>query len=139
MGSSYYDSCHQLAFKFLGFNFKSKNHLIKISTFIKYDRIFNYEAFQILLFFAQIVIFLLKYFKFLEENINDIRETQKEMEGQFGQLVVQERPGSKLENATKNLKAATYGINRSFKQNPIGNDIFEKIEIDRYTTKSIKL
>lgn len=70
--------------------------------------------------------------KLLEENINDIKETQREMEAQFSQLVVQqERTGSKLETTRKNLKAATYGVNRAFKQNPIGGDIFEKIEIDR--------
>lgn len=70
--------------------------------------------------------------KYLEENISDIRETQKEMEAQFGQLVLQsEKSSSKLESATRNLKAATHAINRSLKQNPFGGDVFEKIEVDR--------
>lgn len=68
----------------------------------------------------------------MEENLNDIRETQKEMEAQFGQLVLHsEKSHSKLENATRNLKAATHAINRSIKQNPLGSDVFEKIEVDR--------
>lgn len=70
----------------------------------------------------------------MEENINDIRETQKEMEAQFGQLVLHpnsDKSATKLENATRNLKAATHAVNRSLKQNPLGNDVFQKIEIDR--------
>jgi hypothetical protein len=39
--------------------------------------------------------------------------------------------GADLNNITKNLKAATHSLNRAFKQNPLGGDIFEKIESDR--------
>jgi hypothetical protein len=61
--------------------------------------------------------------------LNDIRENQKMMEDQFEQSLGGDH--SKVGNATKNLKAATHALNRTMKQNPLGNDIFQKIEMER--------
>jgi hypothetical protein len=37
-----------------------------------------------------------------------------------------------IEMVSKNLKAATYGLHRAYKQNPLSGDNLEKIESDRY-------
>ena len=67
----------------------------------------------------------------MNDNINDIKETQRDMEDEFNQALNNSSPKTDLKNATKNLKAATHALNRSFKQNPFGSDIFQKIEADR--------
>ena len=51
------------------------------------------------------------------------------MEDEFEQSVGRGHSG--VGNATKNLKAATHALNRTLKQNPLGNDIFQKIEMER--------
>ena len=67
--------------------------------------------------------------KILNENINDIKQTQLDLENQLNDAL--NKTGN-LKDVTRNLKAATHSINRAFKQNPLGSDIFEKIESDRY-------
>ena len=79
---------------------------------------------------------MLKSQKLLNENINVLKETQREMENEFSQALNETGSKSDLKNATKNLKAATHALNRSFKQNPLGNDIFQKIEADRLFSES---
>ncbi|RNA25218.1 IQ domain-containing G [Brachionus plicatilis] len=59
----------------------------------------------------------------LEETINEIKNTQAEMEGKF--------LGYNNSDSIKNLKAATHGVNRAFNQNPLSRDTFEKIEVER--------
>jgi len=70
--------------------------------------------------------------KFLNENINDIKETQKLVEEQFQKAVNQPNGSLDYEEISKNLKTTTHSINRSFKQNPLGTDIFQKIEVERF-------
>jgi hypothetical protein len=65
--------------------------------------------------------------------LNDIKETQKMMEDQFEQSLRGDHGG--VGKATKNLKAATHALNRTIKQNPLGNDIFQKIEMERSQIK----
>jgi hypothetical protein len=53
-----------------------------------------------------------------------------EMESKFSDALDSNQSGQ-INAITKNLKAATHSLNRAFKQNPLGGDIFEKIEADR--------
>ena len=69
----------------------------------------------------------------LSENINDIRKTQQDVEAQFSQAL---SLGENMKNVTKNLKVATHSLNRAFKQNPFGTDVFEKIEAERLFLES---
>ncbi len=89
--------------------------------------------FKISIFHAwQIFFQLFKLsFKILNENVNDIKQAQLELESKFDQAMANPNTGADLNNITKNLKAATHSLNRAFKQNPLGGDIFEKIESDR--------
>jgi hypothetical protein len=74
----------------------------------------------------------------LNDNIADIQDNQSKVETEFGSLV-QGGPGGPggprtdgtLKSTTSNLKTATHSLNRAFKQNPLGGDIFEKMESDR--------
>ena len=59
----------------------------------------------------------------LEETINEIKNTQDEMEGKFS--------GYNNSDNIKNLKAATHGVNRALNQNPLSRDTYEKIEVER--------
>jgi len=74
----------------------------------------------------------------LNENINDIRETQKLVEEQFQKAVNKPNGSLDYEEISKNLKTTTHAINRSFKQNPLGTDIFQKIEVESLIQKAIK-
>jgi len=70
----------------------------------------------------------------LNQNLNNIKETQNEAESEF-QNALAKKDG--VGNAGKNLKAATHAFQRSLKQNPLGNDVFEKIELDRMFLENI--
>jgi hypothetical protein len=70
-------------------------------------------------------------FKLVSESVNDIINTQRELEEKFDSLI-SDRTKDSLGTVTKNLKAATYGLQRSYKQNPLTGDNLEKIESDRY-------
>ncbi|CAF0822487.1 unnamed protein product, partial [Brachionus calyciflorus] len=59
----------------------------------------------------------------LESTINDIRTNQYDMEKKFALIANKDN--------IKNLKAATHGVNRTLNQDPLGRDIFEKIEVER--------
>lgn len=67
------------------------------------------------------------------ETVNDVLDTQREMEEKFSKLMVNdnEKNPQAIGEATKSLKAATYGLHRAQKQNPLGVDNMEKIESDR--------
>ncbi len=68
----------------------------------------------------------------MNQNLNNIKQTQNEVENEFENALNKDSASdANLGNLGKNLKAATHAFNRSLKQNPIGNDIFEKIELDR--------
>ena len=70
----------------------------------------------------------------MNQNLNNIKETQNEAESEF-QSALAKKDG--VGNAGKNLKAATHAFQRSLKQNPLGNDVFEKIELDRMFLENI--
>ena len=69
-------------------------------------------------------------FKVLNQNLNEIKESQSNKEALFNQAL-EDPNADKVSTATRNLKAATHGIERAMKQNPLGDDIFGKIELDR--------
>ena len=68
------------------------------------------------------------------EAVNDVLNTQREMEDNFSKLMMSdnEKNPQAIGEATKSLKAATYGLHRTQKQNPLAVDNMEKIESDRY-------
>lgn len=70
----------------------------------------------------------------LNQNLANLKEDQNAVEAEFQNALKNE---GNLGNAGKNLKATTHAFQRSFKQNPIGNDIFEKIELDRLFLENI--
>ncbi len=70
----------------------------------------------------------------LNQSLNNIKESQAEAENEFQNSL---KTDGNREGAGKNLKAATHAFQRSLKQNPIGNDIFEKIEFDRLFLENI--
>ena len=70
------------------------------------------------------------FFKVLNQNLNEIKESQTNKEALFNHAL-DDPNADKVSTATRNLKAATYGIERAMKQNPLGDDIFAKIELDR--------
>lgn len=67
------------------------------------------------------------------EAVNDVLNTQREMEDNFSKLMMSdnEKNPQAIGEATKSLKAATYGLHRTQKQNPLAVDNMEKIESDR--------
>ena len=70
--------------------------------------------------------------KLVNENVNDIINAQKDLEEKFDNLVSnRDSNRGSLGVVTKNLKAATYGLHRNYKQNPLTGDNLEKIESDR--------
>lgn len=71
----------------------------------------------------------------LHQSLNNIKESQNEAENDFQNAL--KIPDGNKSNAGKNLKAATHAFQRSLKQNPIGGDIFEKIELDRLFLENI--
>ena len=72
-------------------------------------------------------------FKLVTEVVNDVLDTQREMEEKFSKLMVNENEKNPqaIGDATKSLKASTYGLHRTQKQNPLAVDNMEKIESDR--------
>jgi hypothetical protein len=65
--------------------------------------------------------------KVLNQNLNELKESQSNREALFNQAL-DDPNADKVSTATRNLKAATHGIERAMKQNPLGDDIFGKIE-----------
>jgi hypothetical protein len=70
----------------------------------------------------------------LEQSLNNLKEEQNAAEADFLNALSNE---GDVEGAGKNLKANTHAFQRSFKQNPMGEDIFEKIELDRLFLENI--
>lgn len=69
--------------------------------------------------------------KLVNESVNDIIDTQRELEAKFDNIISNRGDKDELTNVTKSLKAATHGLHRTYKQNPIASDNLEKIESDR--------
>ena len=68
----------------------------------------------------------------LNETLNDMKENQAQMEAKFGEAINQNSiSANKIEQVTKNLKAAAHAISRSLKQSPFGTEVFQKIELER--------
>ncbi len=63
--------------------------------------------------------------------MHDLKENQAQMEAKFGEALGQNVSVDKVEQVTRNLKAAAHAINRSLKQSPFGTDVFQKIEMER--------
>lgn len=72
----------------------------------------------------------------MNQSLHEIKDTQNTFENQFSKAL-DDGDSAKLSTATKNLKAATHTIERSMKQNPLGDDIFAKIELDRLFLENI--
>lgn len=67
-----------------------------------------------------------------------MKDSQNDVEAQFSEALKNpDTTRDKVTNAGKNLKAATHGVERSMKQNPLGDDIFGKIELDRLFLENI--
>jgi hypothetical protein len=67
----------------------------------------------------------------LTDTLHDLKENQAQMEAKFGEALGQNVSVDKVEQVTRNLKAAAHAINRSLKQSPFGTDVFQKIEMER--------
>lgn len=67
----------------------------------------------------------------LNETLNELKENQNDIEAKFGEALSQNAAADRMEQVTKNLKAAAHAINRSLRQSPFGAEVFQKIEIER--------
>ena len=68
--------------------------------------------------------------KILNENLDEIYKTQQELEKRFAEKA--ESGNHDLNAITQSLKSQTHTFSRAFKQNPLSNDVFQKIEVDRF-------